>query len=73
METTTQLETVNVMVQKFHVLGNQQPSRLTAKGSTTIPFGSTLKRVEARSTYAGGEDIVSSIGKPVAADRLDCR
>jgi len=36
MQTTTQLETVNVMVGKLQGLGNQQPSRdILAEGSTT--------------------------------------
>ena len=44
---------------------NQQPSSLTREGSTTIPRGSTLKRVEAVSSREEflDEDMVSSYRK----------
>lgn len=56
MNTTTQLEMVNVNVQKIHTWAiSIQVSKLCKswydKGSTTIPKGSTLKRVEKRSKH----------------------
>lgn len=44
MDTTTQLETVNVMVREEHGLGNQQPSACDGEGSTIIPMEVDLKR-----------------------------
>ncbi len=72
--TTKQMETSNLKVKnpihdstRVDEVGNQPPSTLTGEGSTTIPTGSTLKRVEVQDPSNEGEDIVCSSEKSEVA------